>query len=198
MRLGWDDAQRNAPALARRAQASGVALVTVHGRTRCQFYKGKADWHAIAEVRAAITIPLIANGDLTSFDRARSMLAASGADGLMMGRGAYGRPWAPGVLANALDPGSGRTMPSLAEQREIVLGHFESMLSHYGAELGGRIARKHLGWYVEDLKDRELLEAEQARAWRTALVTRTRADDVRQEINRLYDAVAELSLEAAA
>ena len=198
MRLGWDDAQKNAPELARAAEASGVALVTVHGRTRCQFYKGKADWPAIRRVREAISIPLIANGDLGSLAEARHMLAQSGADGLMMGRGAYGRPWAPGVLAEALDAGTGIAMPSLAEQRTIVLGHFEAMLTHYGRELGGRIARKHLGWYVEDLKRRDLLSVEQAQAWRTALVNQTRPEGVREKIHALYDAVADAPLEKAA
>jgi nifR3 family TIM-barrel protein len=198
MRLGWDEAQKNAPELARAAEASGVALVTVHGRTRCQFYKGKADWPAIRRVREAITIPLIANGDLSSLAEARHMLDQSGADGLMIGRGAYGRPWAPGVLAEALDAGTGIPMPSLAEQRVIMLGHFDAMLSHYGRELGGRVARKHLAWYVEDLKRRGVLSAGQAQAWRTELVTPTRAEDVRAKIHALYDAAAGAHLEAAA
>jgi nifR3 family TIM-barrel protein len=198
MRLGWDDAQKNAPELARAAEASGVALVTVHGRTRCQFYKGKADWPAIRRVRDAITIPLIANGDLGSLAEARQMLDLSGADGLMMGRGAYGRPWAPGVLAEALDAGTGIAMPSLTDQRMIVLGHFEAMLSHYGREFGGRVARKHLGWYVEDLKQRGVLHTGQAQAWRTQLVSQTRAEDVREKIHALYDAVADIPLETAA
>lgn len=198
MRLGWDDGEKNAPDLARAAEASGVALVTVHGRTRCQFYKGKADWPAIRRVREAIAIPLIANGDLGSLAEARHMLDQSGADGLMMGRGAYGRPWAPGVLAEALDAGTGIAMPSLAEQRMLVLGHFEAMLSHYGRELGGRVARKHLGWYVEDLKKRGVLNAGLAQAWRTQLVNQIRAEDVREKINALYDAVADVPQEAAA
>jgi nifR3 family TIM-barrel protein len=198
LRLGWDEAQKNAPELARAAEASGVALVTVHGRTRCQFYKGNADWSAIRRVRETITIPLIANGDLSSLAEARHMLDQSGADGLMMGRGAYGRPWAPGVLAEALDAGTGIAMPSLSEQRTIVLGHFEAMLSHYGRELGGRIARKHLGWYVEDLNRRGALSAAQAQAWRNKLVSQTRAEDVLEKIHALYDAAAGGSLEAAA
>jgi tRNA-dihydrouridine synthase B len=198
MRLGWDEANRNAPELARGAEASGVALVTVHGRTRCQFYKGKADWSAIRRVREAITVPLIANGDLNSVAEARHMLDESGADGLMMGRGAYGRPWTPGVLAETLDAGTGIAMPSLAEQRTIMLSHFESMLSHYGTELGGRVARKHLGWYVEDLKRRAVLSASQAQAWRTALVSQAHAEAVRDKIHELYDAAADVSFEAAA
>ena len=116
MRLGWDHGTLNAPELARRAEAAGVRMITVHGRTRCQFYGGRADWSAIARVREAITVPLIANGDGVSAADARAMLAASGADGIMLGRGAYGRPWWPGVIANLLDPGSGIMEPTLAEE----------------------------------------------------------------------------------
>ena len=197
MRLGWDDAQRNAPELARRAQASGAAMITVHGRTRCQFYKGKADWRAIRDVRGAIQIPLIANGDLASAADARLMLQESGADGLMIGRGAYGRPWAPAVIAEALREGSGRAMPTLEEQGAIVLRHYESMLSHYGSALGQRNARKHLGWYVEDLRARNHLTGEQPRSWRQALMAAGRPAAVCDVIRRLYDAVCDRRREAA-
>jgi tRNA-dihydrouridine synthase B len=197
MRLGWDDAERNAPELARRAEACGVAMITVHGRTRCQFYKGRADWPAIRQVRDVITRPLIANGDLTNEVEARAMLQASGADGLMMGRGAYGRPWAPAVLAEALDRGSGRTMPSMMEQRGIVLRHYEAMLMHYGTDQGHRIARKHLGWYVEDLKARQYLNVDEARSWRQILVGCAHPAAVRDNIHRLYEAVSSAGQEAA-
>jgi nifR3 family TIM-barrel protein len=190
MRLGWDDVQLNAPELAKRAQASGVAMVTVHGRTRCQFYKGRANWQAIRRVREVIDIPLIANGDLTNKTEARDMLAASGADGLMMGRGAYGRPWAPGVLAESLDTGSGRPMPSLAEQRSIVLHHHEAMLLHYGRDLGQRIARKHLGWYVDDLRKQNYLTSDEACSWRLSLVTSTDPVEIQETISRLYDSAS--------
>jgi nifR3 family TIM-barrel protein len=196
MRLGWDDTQRNAPELAKRAQALGVAMVTVHGRSRCQFYKGKADWQAIRRVRDVIEIPLIANGDLTNELEASAMLAASGADGLMMGRGAYGRPWAPGVLAERLDKGSGRPMPSLAEQRTLVLHHYEAMLLHYGRNLGLRIARKHLGWYVDDLRKQNYLTSDEAGCWRQLLVTSTHPAATREIIGRLYDS-ASITREAA-
>jgi tRNA-dihydrouridine synthase B len=197
MRLGWDDEQRNAPELAKRAEASGVAMITVHGRTRCQFYKGRADWPAIRLVREAVKIPLIANGDLTSEIEARRMLEVSGADGLMMGRGAYGRPWAPAVLAEALDKGTGRAMPSLDQQRMIVLRHYEAMLACYGLELGKRIARKHLGWYVEDLKVRQYLTTAQAKLWRQLLVECGCPTAVGEAVNRLYDTVSAACQEAA-
>jgi len=167
MRLGWDHNQLNAPELARRAEAAGVAMITVHGRTRCQFYTGKADWSAIARVREAISIPLIANGDADSMADASAMLAASGADGIMMGRAAYGRPWWPGVIAERLDPGSGIALPSLQAEAAIVRAHHQSILSHHGPHHGNRIARKHIGWTITRLNERGLISNEimaQARA----------------------------------
>jgi nifR3 family TIM-barrel protein len=169
MRLGWDDASLNAPELARRAEDSGVAMVTVHGRTRCQFYGGKADWTAIARVREAISIPLIANGDGVTAEDARAMLEASGADGIMIGRGAYGRPWWPGVVANAIDPGSGIEEPTLTEEAAIVNRHHQAILSHHGEKHGNRIARKHIGWVIERLFERGLIDAEAASRWRARL-----------------------------
>jgi tRNA-dihydrouridine synthase B len=149
MRLGWDASSMNAPELARRAESAGVQLVTVHGRTRCQFYKGKADWSAIRAVKDAISIPLIANGDCKGFEDADVMLAASGADAVMIGRGAYGRPWLPGHVGHYLATGEKRVDPTGADLADLVLAHYEDMLSHYGERAGVRIARKHLGWYLE-------------------------------------------------
>jgi nifR3 family TIM-barrel protein len=146
MRLGWDDASLNAPALAHRAEEAGVAMVTVHGRTRCQFYKGAADWDAIAAVKAAVTIPVVANGDLTTVEDAPTMLARSGADAVMIGRGAQGRPWLPGDVAHFLATGERRPEPGAAERRDMLLVQYEEMLSLYGRALGVRIARKHVGW----------------------------------------------------
>lgn len=150
MRLGWDDKNLNAPELARRAEAAGVQLITVHGRTRCQFYKGKADWRAIAAVKEAISVPLIANGDCKSSEDALRMLELSGADGVMIGRGAYGRPWLPGHIGYFLASGEQLNAPTGTELAELVAEHYEAILSHYGERQGVRIARKHLGWYLDE------------------------------------------------
>ncbi|MEC9472474.1 MAG: tRNA-dihydrouridine synthase, partial [Pseudomonadota bacterium] len=150
MRLGWDDKNLNAPELARRAEAAGAQLITVHGRTRCQFYKGKADWRAIAAVKDAISVPLIANGDCKSAEDALRMLELSGADGVMIGRGAYGRPWLPGHIGHFLASGEQLNAPTGTELAELVAEHYEAILSHYGERQGVRIARKHLGWYLDE------------------------------------------------
>jgi tRNA-dihydrouridine synthase B len=148
-RLGWDDACLNAPELARRAEAAGVRMITIHGRTRCQFYKGRADWAAIARVVEAATVPVIANGDITSAGTARAALTASGAAGVMIGRGAQGRPW---LLAQVAARLAGRTPPAApagAALADMVAAHYEDMLAFYGRDLGARVARKHLGWYMD-------------------------------------------------
>ncbi|MBO6857683.1 MULTISPECIES: tRNA dihydrouridine synthase DusB [Roseibium] len=150
MRLGWDDKNLNAPELARRAEAAGVQLITVHGRTRCQFYKGKADWRAIAAVKDAISVPLIANGDCKSAEDALRMLELSGADGVMIGRGAYGRPWLPGHIGHFLASGEQLDAPTGTALAELVVEHYEAILGHYGERQGVRIARKHLGWYLDE------------------------------------------------
>lgn len=148
-RLGWDDAMRNAPELARRAEAAGVRMITIHGRTRCQFYKGHADWASIAEVKEAVTVPVIANGDITSTATALAALERSGADGVMVGRGAQGRPWVLAQIAAEVFGCPAPEVPRGGALAGLVAAHYEAMLGFYGRDLGLRVARKHLGWYMD-------------------------------------------------
>lgn len=148
-RLGWDDASHNAAELAARAEQLGIAMIVIHGRTRCQFYKGNANWRAIREIKDAVSIPVIANGDIVDAASARIALAQSGADGVMVGRGAQGRPWLLAELAAEIYGTQQPDIPTGDALVAMVAEHYDAMLSFYGTTLGGRVARKHLGWYME-------------------------------------------------
>jgi tRNA-dihydrouridine synthase B len=187
MRLGWDDRSLNAPELARRAEAAGVQLISVHGRTRCQFYKGDADWGAIRAVRDAIRIPLVVNGDITSFEKALSALEMSGADAVMVGRGAQGQPWLPGQIGRRLESGIIESAPSLVEQFDYVRTLYDEVCSHYGLRIGLRHARKHLGWALEIAAQCSRVPALTLKTWRQKILTAEDPSGVHRSLQNAFD-----------
>jgi len=195
MRLGWDRDSINAPELARRAEAAGICMITVHGRTRCQFYDGGADWSAIRAVKDAISIPVVVNGDIRSYDDAERALAASGADAVMIGRAAQGRPWFPGQVARYLATGERECTPPLAEQYTLIDTLYDEMLTHHGMAIGRRHARKHLAWALDSAAASAGISTDLLKSHRARVLT---AEDPAQTRRLLADAFDAFAWRAAA
>ncbi len=196
MRLGWDENSLNAASIARRAENAGITMITVHGRTRQQFYKGRADWRAIGKVVRAVSVPVIANGDILSFEDAECCLTLSGAHGVMIGRGAQGRPWIVGEYGRWLSDKKGRSASqiSLSGKKAVILEHYDSMLDFYGRDLGVRNARKHLGWYICELFE----DRKQQSLWRIKLCSEDEPKIVRARLLEMFDKLENIAGEVAA
>jgi tRNA-dihydrouridine synthase B len=195
MRLGWDDRSLNAPELARRAEAAGVQMISVHGRTRCQFYKGEADWGAVRAVKDAVRVPLVVNGDITSFEKAVTALEMSGADAVMIGRGAQGQPWLPGQIGRRIESGVIEAAPSLAQQLSYIRALYDELCRHYGLRIGLRHARKHLGWALDVASQCSRAPAVTIKSWRQKILT---SDDPAGVHRALQDAFDDFAWSAAA